>query len=43
MSEPLEGHHKYVRMKELGAGSFGVVQLAVNRSEHLAFPYRNHL
>ena len=37
MAEPLQGHHKYARVQDLGAGSFGIVQLAVNRSAWLYF------
>lgn len=31
LSNPLAGNPKYQTVRELGAGSFGIVQLAVNR------------
>lgn len=44
MDDPLAGHHKYTNIRELGAGSFGVVHLAINRqASHLLLQVSNRV
>ena len=39
--QPLDGHHKYEKISDLGEGAFGFVQLARNKhtGEHVAIKF----